>query len=75
MTTSRSDLIKAKLLLLVFSGKECKPEGKHSDWVLCNGTLYGRYMVEELVKEGHFYFEDDKYIPSTTLYNWDWFKE
>lgn len=75
MVTSRSDLVKAKILLLVFSGKECKPEDENSDWVMCDKTLYRKYIVEELVKEGHLYFEDGKYVPSTTLYNWDWFKE
>jgi hypothetical protein len=71
MTTSRSDLIRAKLLLLVYSGYECIPDGM---WVKCNNYLYKQYMADELVREGHFLIEDGKYIMSGPDYlRDDWF--
>lgn len=60
MTTTRNDLAKAKLLLLVYSGKECIEDGI---WVDCNGTSYKKLIADILVEEGHFEKEEGKYIP------------
>jgi len=61
--TSVRELAKAKLLLLVYSGYECKLD--EDIWVLCNKTLYKSYLADELVGEGHFTKENNSYSAST----------
>lgn len=58
MSTSRSDLVKAKLLLLVYSGKQFLSDGV---WVSCGDTLYKQYIMDDLVKEGHVVLENGVY--------------
>lgn len=69
MSTSRSDLAKAKLLLLIYSGKVFKDDGI---WVICENSkesLYKKHLMEDLVKEGHVEYDGTFYkIPEHLNY-------
>jgi len=75
MTTYKTDLYKAKILLMIYSGYDAVFKEDDPEWTFCNGHLYKTYLFEELVKEGQLLKEENKYIPSTTLYNWNWFED
>lgn len=75
MTTYKTDLYKAKILLMIFSGYEATEQFPGSEWTFCNGNQYRTYLFDDLVNEGHLIKEGNKYVPSTTLYNWNWFED